>query len=227
MVLATARPPRGVTAFQRELGLVGPSIHYNGALIHDTASGRHLHHRPLPAAVAARAVAVARGIDRELVVQVETLDRWLTDRVDRALFVATNVGSEPDFLGPIEACLVQDPTKVMLLAEPDRLRPVRAAVEAAMAGAVELHISDEHCLQLVAPGVDKGEALAWWCGRAGVAAAEVLAIGDAPNDAAMLRWAGLGVAVANAWPEARAAADASVASNDDDGVAEAIERWVR
>jgi hydroxymethylpyrimidine pyrophosphatase-like HAD family hydrolase len=56
-----------------------------------------------------------------------------------------------------------------------------------------------------------------------VASAEVIAFGDMPNDVPMLRWAGQGVAVANAHPDALAAADAITASNMDDGVAQYLD----
>jgi hydroxymethylpyrimidine pyrophosphatase-like HAD family hydrolase len=58
----------------------------------------------------------------------------------------------------------------------------------------------------------------------GTEAAEVVAFGDMPNDLELIRWAGLGVAVANAHPLLRDAADEVTASNDDDGVAMVIER---
>ncbi len=57
----------------------------------------------------------------------------------------------------------------------------------------------------------------------GIAAAEVVAIGDMPNDVPMLRWAGRSYAVANAHPAAQAAADEVVASNDEDAVAILLE----
>ena len=54
----------------------------------------------------------------------------------------------------------------------------------------------------------------------------VMSIGDAPNDVGMIRWAGLGVAVANAWPETIEAADVIVESNDEGGVASALQKYV-
>ena len=57
-----------------------------------------------------------------------------------------------------------------------------------------------------------------------ISAASVVAFGDMPNDLELIRWAGLGVAVANADPRLKAAADEITASNDDDGVALVIER---
>jgi HAD superfamily hydrolase (TIGR01484 family) len=72
--------------------------------------------------------------------------------------------------------------------------------------------------------IDKATALAGWCEARGIPAADVAAFGDAPADAPMLEWAGRSWAVANAGPEARAAAKAVCASNAEDGVAEVIEQ---
>ena len=62
--------------------------------------------------------------------------------------------------------------------------------------------------------------------RIGAAREQVAAIGDASNDLGMIEWAGLGLAVANAAPEVRALANAVVPSNDENGVAIAVERHV-
>jgi hypothetical protein len=74
--------------------------------------------------------------------------------------------------------------------------------------------------------VDKADALGFVAKHYGVAAERVMAIGDAPNDATMLKWAGLGVAMGNAWPTTRQSADVVVASNDEEGVAQALTRYV-
>lgn len=74
-------------------------------------------------------------------------------------------------------------------------------------------------------GCSKGKALEQLCGLLKIRREEVLTIGDSGNDVDMLRFAGVGVAMRNATPEARAAADCSTASNDEDGVALAIEKF--
>ena len=74
-------------------------------------------------------------------------------------------------------------------------------------------------------GVTKAHGLAEVASRFGVAAADVVAFGDMPNDLEMLRWAGHGVAMGNAHPELQAAADEVTAHHDEDGVALVLERW--
>jgi hydroxymethylpyrimidine pyrophosphatase-like HAD family hydrolase len=79
-------------------------------------------------------------------------------------------------------------------------------------------------MEISASGVSKAVALSRLADELGVPADEVVAFGDMPNDVPMLGWAGHAVAVANAHPDVLAAADEITASNDDDGVAQVIER---
>jgi hydroxymethylpyrimidine pyrophosphatase-like HAD family hydrolase len=64
-----------------------------------------------------------------------------------------------------------------------------------------------------------------YCGARGISSREVVAFGDMPNDLPMLRWAGCGIAVANAHPAVLAAADYVTRSNDADGVALALRQF--
>ncbi|MCX5660634.1 MAG: Cof-type HAD-IIB family hydrolase [Planctomycetota bacterium] len=226
VILATARPPRSVREIHQYLGLDTPQINYNGALIHDPVRKRHLHHQPLNHDLAMKVVKLARRIFPATVVSVEILDRWYTDHVDETLPTETSRVFAPDFVGPLEAFLHVPVTKLMLLAPAKEIAPIREEVERKFLGRLAFAVSDAHLLQVIHPEADKAHALAWIAKRLNIPAKRVMAIGDAPNDVGMLSWAGLGVAVGNAWPEARRVADVVVPGNDEDGVAHAIEQFV-
>ena len=81
-------------------------------------------------------------------------------------------------------------------------------------------------LEVSAEGVTKANALKWLCAEWAIPAERVAAFGDQNNDKEMLEWAGLGVAMGNAVPEAKEAADLVTTSNDEDGVALVLERWL-
>ncbi|GAA3280907.1 hypothetical protein GCM10020218_033970 [Dactylosporangium vinaceum] len=85
--------------------------------------------------------------------------------------------------------------------------------------------SSSGMVEVSAAGVTKASALALVARSHSVTAADVVAFGDMPNDLPMLTWAGRGVAMANAHPAVRAAAsDVTKHTNEDDGVAEYLER---
>jgi Cof subfamily protein (haloacid dehalogenase superfamily) len=226
VVIASARPPRSTVEIYRHLDLDTPQVNYNGALIVDLHRARYMQHLALCNQIATQIVAEARRMDPGVCVSIELLDKWLTDRHDPNLLTETARSHAPDFVGDLDTCLRTPVTKLMLLAEPPKLAPIREMVRSRFAGQVSLFVTDDHLLQVCHPAVEKAAAVAWVAQHYGIPQAQCMAIGDAPNDAAMLRWAGLGVAVGNAWAQTREAADTIVASNDDDGVAEAIQRYV-
>ena len=226
VVLASARPPRGVRSFYESLGLASLQVNYNGALIHDAYRQQHVYHQPMTSDLARQVVQVARQVEPNVVIHVEVLDKWYTDRVDPALNVETSRHSSPDHEGPIDTCLMEPVTKLMFLSAPSNLPPVRQAIESNFNRDVAVMVSDEHVIQVVHRNVDKAEAIRYIATNLGLEAKRVMAIGDAPNDVGMIRWAGLGLAVGNAWPEVRQAADEIINSNNDDGVAEALDRYI-
>ncbi|TVQ59147.1 MAG: HAD family phosphatase [Phycisphaerales bacterium] len=239
VVICTARPPRSVRPIIEALGLLDAptpkgdpgvvTINYNGAAIWDVRRSRAVEHLPIESGLARGAVESARKALRDVMVSIEILDKWYTDKVDVTLHTETSRAFAPDFVGPLDAFLRVPATKVMFLAQPERLVAVRDALHDRYArkGLLDLKISDDHLFSIIAPGVDKSTALATLCARLGATQERVLAIGDAPNDAKMLEWAGRGVAVSNAWAEAKNAADEVLTlSNDQCAVAHVIEREI-
>ena len=81
-------------------------------------------------------------------------------------------------------------------------------------------------MEINAAGVDKGAGLLALAGHLGLPASALMALGDGGNDTAMIRAAGLGVAMDNAFPEVKEAANYVTASNNEDGAARAIEKFV-
>lgn len=83
-----------------------------------------------------------------------------------------------------------------------------------------------HNLEVNAPGIDKGQGLLRLGRYLGISREEIMACGDGGNDLAMICAAGIGVAMANAADEVKAAADYITLSNEEDGAAKAIEKFV-
>ncbi len=138
------------------------------------------------------------------------------------------------FLGeskPLEACLIEDPIQVMFSgpAQPMRaaeqaLRSVQFAGEFALA-VTAYESKDFSMIDVINPRVSKGTVLAEWAALRGISREEILAIGDNHNDEEMLSFAGIPVVMENAVPELKTRGWHVTHTNDNDGVAAAIERF--
>jgi hypothetical protein len=224
VVLVTGRPVRWLHRVYRHLDAY-PAICGNGAVIYDPATDTVRDDRPLAAEilheVCTRLRAAVPGI--RFAVEVDSGRsmlhedgyelRWDAD--DPAVRMVA--GSELTAVSAIKL-LARAPEK-----DPDRLA---ALIRSAVDGAVEVtHSSSSGLVEMSAAGITKATGLALLAAESGVAAEDVVAFGDMPNDVPMLRWAGRGIVVANAHPEAHAAADDVTLSNVDDGVAVYLERY--
>ena len=222
VVLATARPPRSVLPFYRQLGLSAPMINYNGALVFDPASRRVLLHRPIPTETAQGIARLARRVYPDVLFSAEIMDHWYTDRLDPTYQTETAKLHPPDLVAPIEEWLTGEVTKLLLLGPPDRLTELRRAIDEEFPHQVSMVQTENDLLQIMHATVSKAHALRVVAAHLGVTREQVLALGDNANDVGMLRWAGVGVAMGNAAPEALAVADYITDHHDADGAAKAI-----
>lgn len=222
IVLATARPPRSVMSIYNQLGLDTPLINYNGALVYDPLAKRVLMHKPIGCKTSRQIIDLARSVYPEVVVSAEILDRWYTDRFDPSLVTETGRRFRPNVVAPVDQWLTQAVTKLLLLGEPENLEKVAGAVTAKFRRQVTIIQTEWHLLQITHVTVSKAQALRVVAGEVGVSSEQVMAIGDNANDVGMLKWAGIGVAMGNAPPVVKAAADYVTDHHDADGAAKAI-----
>jgi Cof subfamily protein (haloacid dehalogenase superfamily) len=208
----------------------------NGALVR-TKGGETLVRHLLPRDTALRVLqatqpwreATSVVFDRPMANQVmmETID------VEDGIRGAYYKWNRP-FLGeakPLETCLHEDPIQVMfsgpvqlIRAAEHALRSVQFVDEFALA-VTAYESKDFSMIDVINPRVSKGTALAEWAALRGIAPQEILAIGDNHNDEEMLSFAGIPVVMENAVPELKTRGWHVTHTNDDDGVAAAIERF--
>lgn len=239
VVLASGRMTATIRAQQRAMGLDGPVISYNGAMVRlpEGQGGEVLVHRPLPARYADELIEYAR---RERFALNYYLDETLYLEDDPELrryaeMYARRTGAVYTFVPDLRAFKGREPTKALIITEPTRpgvpnprgRDELYALWQARWGEEITIERSEPEYLEFLHPGATKGAALAALARHYGIARELVMAVGDSYNDVSMLQWAGLGVAVANATPEVKqAAAWVSPLSNEESAVAEVMARWV-
>ncbi len=230
VTLATGRTFGATRAIADALGIDAPLICYQGAWVRDPASGATLLHYTVPRTAAAEVVSIARAADRQCNVYIN--DQVYVEQLkpEAAIYFHLNRRTPPQPVPDLLALVrdaAQDPTKLVLVlpteAETDA---TVAALQARFGDAVYVTKSHPNFAEVINAQVNKGTALAAVAAALHVTQAETMAVGDGMNDLPMLEWAGLGVAMGQAYPQVQAAADVVTAALAEDGLAQAIERYV-
>jgi Cof subfamily protein (haloacid dehalogenase superfamily) len=221
VVVVTYRAYRSSKPFVRELGLHLPLICVNGALVKDASDDRLLEEYPLPAQAALEAVdyGVAHGHDtcifagESYVGSADVIRKYGT-------------GYEHQWVecDDLRVPVTKQSTLLVRYFGNHNFEQARVDLSHIEAQLVDDWLDKTFELTFMRKGVSKHFALERFAEQRGIDRSDVLAIGDGALDAGMLRWAGHGVAMANAAPETLAAADQITLSNDEHGVAVVLER---
>lgn len=226
VVLCTARPPRSSNRIHHALGLDTLQINHNGALIVDPVRDRVVFHKPLEPAFARTITQLVRGIAPKLPIGVDVVDRVFIDSPERKVGEHPEVGVSGDTRAHLDDAFTQPITKIFLIGEPDVLGGMQAELQKRFGNAVAFASSHMRLLQIMHGDADKAAALQKVADHYDIDRKRVMAVGDAPNDLSMIHWAGLGIAMQNGYESVRRAASFTVPSNADDGVADAIRKYV-
>lgn len=228
-ILATGRPPRWIHPVVDALGFAPMSVCANGAVLYDPATDRILSARTLSADTLRALAEIAMRVIPGAGLAVERVGNSAHDAATPQF--VSSPGYEHAWLNP-------DNTEVsiedLLSAPAVKLLVRRAGARSAdMAAELEKHIGTEGditystnngLIEIVPLGISKATGVEEVAKPLGIGAEQIVTFGDMPNDVPMLRWAGHGVAMGNAHPEAVEAADEVTARNSEDGLAQVVER---
>jgi len=225
VVIASARPPRSVRHIYNHLQLDTWQINYNGALIWDEPNKAGQYHCPIDGPLVLQIARFARQIHPPTLVSCEILDRWHTDRFDQSHTTETGKMFQPDVVAELESFCHQPVTKLLLLGDPAQMTAMEPLLLAQFAGQVSIVRTDADLLQIMHTRVSKAAALKIVAEHYTVPPANIMAIGDAPNDLGMLEIAGIAIAMDNAHTAVKQAADWIAPSNNNHGVHAALLRY--
>lgn len=227
-VLCTGRGIFGVERFLDVLELRGKNgyaICQNGATVYDLKTMQVAIRRSFPPEWFAEIARTAREMGLELYYYDDR--HFMTERPTKAvekyckvMRTEMRILKDPmEYDGEFTKCLVSGPR--------ERLAAFREHVRPLFEGRLDTFFSSDIYLEFVRKGVNKGNALADTAEKAGVALADVIAIGDSDNDRSMILKAGLGVAVRNAEEDVKTDADyVTERSCEENAVAEVLEKFI-
>jgi len=196
VVATTGRPFPGALPWTQRFGLDGPMIVYQGAEIR-MPNGEKLLDEGVPHDLAMEVVRFAR--ERDLHVQAYRDDKLLVER-DRpeADEYADHAGMQIHLVPDLDQAMGPTTPKLVIVADADVNERLLPEVRDRWRGRLNAATSVPRYLEFTSIETDKSHALRFLSGRLGVPQSEIAAAGDGRNDASMLQWAGLGVAVEGA-----------------------------
>lgn len=228
VVLASGRPPAGMWPFARELGMdrrEGYLLSYNGASIRNTVTGAEEWGCRLSTDLAGEVWDVCQELGQGL--QTYTDDWILVSEDNPWTRRDTELTGVPYRVVDRQAFTAEPLVKILIPAEPPVLQKTIDRISREFRGRCNCFTSKPYFFEILPLEADKGLALRHLAERHGIRREEVMAMGDAMNDHGMISWAGVGVAMANARDEVKAAARWTTSrQHHESGVAEAVWHWV-
>lgn len=228
VVLASGRPTYGVLPLAEELELKrygGYILSYNGANIIDCSTDEMLFGSTLPE----DSIPVIADLAKQY--QVDLLsyegDSIITDNKENIYAMKESKINQLPLrqVGAMEDYIHFPVTKFIMLGDSDHLVKVESPVRDTLGEHFSVYRSEGYFLEIMPENIDKAQSLERLLAHLELSKEQMIACGDGFNDLSMLEYAGLGVAMENAIPQAKEIADYVTASNDEDGIAQVVEKF--
>lgn len=228
IILASGRPTYGIEPVAECLKLNqrgGYILSYNGGNIVNAQTGEKLFSQFLPDEVIPELYAYAKEHDHALLGYAgnEIITEMPDDEYvkEESRINKMNIRKVDNLFEALEP----HPTKLLMTGDPTLMLKAEEELVEKLGDRMDIFRSAPFFLELVPKGIDKAKSLTRLLAKINLTPADLIAFGDGYNDLSMLKLAGMGVAMENAAPEVRAEADYVTLSNEEDGVAAALEHF--
>ena len=229
VVLASGRPTAGLRVMTEKLRFAehgGYILSYNGGCVTYVPTGETVFKNLLPDYVPAwmHAYALEHNIG-------------MCTYLGQSMLCGTACGRYLEYerringldlvqVDSFEPYIHTDFYKVLLAVTPTRAEEIEKRLQHRFWGRLSIYRSEPYFIEVMPRGVDKASAIAGLLERLGLEREDTIACGDGLNDLGMIRYAGLGVAMGNAQPAVKEAADIVTLTNDEDGLVPVIEKYI-
>lgn len=233
VILVSARMPKGITFLQTELRIKTPIICYSGSLIIDIAEDNSYqsilnktmtlkHMQKIYNQSKMKHVHVSFYKDDDW--YIEDMDDWATQERDIAKTNPTVIDYQELF--HIREHSDNGANKVLCMGREEELENLEMSLKHDCGGELTIYRSKPTYLEIMHNTVTKTSAIQFLQKKFNIKQSEIIAVGDNFNDIDMIQYAGLGVAMGNAPEQVKKIADEITSSNDNNGVAKVIQKYL-
>lgn len=221
ITLSTGRSLPAIQRFLPELPLNAPLILYNGAMVAE-ADGRILFHRAL-GEKEIHAI-LSSPYAPENIVLWKNHRLFLSAHTKKTKAYECSAGIQGQLFSAADA--FSESTKLLWIDEPESLSKRKTALSGSLPNTISYCNSKPNYLEFFSSTVSKGWALRFLCSYLNIAPEDTIAFGDGENDLSLLQAAGLAIAMGNSASDLKNSADYVTASNDENGIAQALSRFL-
>lgn len=229
IILASGRPSPGMMKYAKELELEkygGYLLSFNGARIINCRTGEIIYQQTIPRFILPKIYHFAKENGCGLITYCGDYVVSGTG-IDEYIELEARINGMPvrevdDFLHFIDF----DVNKCLMTASPEKAEKLTAILQKKFEGILSIYRSEPFFIEIMPKNIDKAFSLNRMLETIGLKKEDVICCGDGYNDVTMVKYAGIGVAMANAREEVKAVADYITKSNDEDGLVEVIDKFI-
>lgn len=229
VILVSARMPKGIKFLQKELNIMQPIICYSGALLLDY-NNNILENKVIAISDVRNVYNLAGNMDIHISLYkdddwyIEKMDEWAKQESEITNIIPNIIDFNSLFKLWEQKCT--GPNKILCMSKSSSMDELNKKVKEMDFQNLNIYPSKPTYLEIMPSSASKTNAIDLLCKKFKIQEAEIIAIGDNYNDIDMIEYAGLGIAMANAPLKVKQYADYVTLSNDEDGVAEAIKKYI-
>ncbi len=222
VVLSSGRYYESIKAYTKDLNISsGQQITLNGAVIKEAKTGNSLEEFPIPKDDYEALIDKLEELPYSKI--VFTADKYYKTVCNEEIgVVEVLTGPRAEMISSFK--LVVNPIKILLIIEDEReIEKARRILENDKYLVIRTGYNN---VEIVRRDVSKGRALKIIADKYNIKRKNILAIGDSENDIEMIKYAGMGIAMGNAYDHVKEISDAVTETSDKDGVAKAIDKYI-
>lgn len=224
IVIATGRLYYSAEKYAKQIGPKTKILCYNGCLVTE-ADGSPLFEACLSPSIMRKVADFAKsnGLYSQFYLDHKILVEKICEGTTIDPDLANTTAIEVEDFDTYEFC---PSPKAMIVAKPEDVPMYQAKLKAEIGNETYIAQSQPYLIEIMPQGINKAHSLEILCDKLGIKKEEVMACGDNTNDAEMIIWAGLGVAMANAVDSLKEVSEYVCENERSLGVAEAVEKFV-